>query len=287
MKLGNRAASVGGRRPRVARCGEVVAVTQLTPRMIRVVVGGEGLQGFAAGAFTDHYVKLQFPPVGAPYQAPFDVAEVKEAVAREHWPVTRTYTVRHWDPVRGELTIDFVVHGDEGTAGPWAARAQPGDRLQLQGPGGAYAPHPDADWHLLIGDASVLPAIAASIARLRPGARAHVIVEVDSAEERQTLVSSGELEPSWVTADGTGEALEQTVRSLELPVGTPQVFVHGEAESVRRVRRHLVLDRGLDPAGMSVSGYWKRQRTEDRWRAEKADWNRAVEADVAAAGRGA
>ena len=30
----------------------------------------------------------------------------------------RTYTVRHWDPIRGELTIDFVVHGDEGVAGP-------------------------------------------------------------------------------------------------------------------------------------------------------------------------
>ena len=37
----------------------------------------------------------------------------------------RTYTVREWDGER--LTIDFVVHGDEGVAGPWALPAQPGD----------------------------------------------------------------------------------------------------------------------------------------------------------------
>ncbi|WRL65744.1 siderophore-interacting protein [Blastococcus brunescens] len=54
--------------------------------------------------------------------------------------MTRTYTVRAWDAETGELTIDFVHHGDEGLAGPWAAAAQPGDVIQLMGPGGAYAP---------------------------------------------------------------------------------------------------------------------------------------------------
>ena len=46
---------------------------------------------------------------------------------REQWPFTRTYTVRWVDPVAQELAIDFVIHGDEGLAGPWAASAQPGD----------------------------------------------------------------------------------------------------------------------------------------------------------------
>ena len=34
-------------------------VQRLTPRMIRIVFGGEGLAGFGAGEFTDHYVKLR------------------------------------------------------------------------------------------------------------------------------------------------------------------------------------------------------------------------------------
>ena len=79
--------------------------------------------------------------------------------------------MRAWDAERSLLTLDFVVHGDEGVAGPWAAAAKPGDVLQLTGPGGAYTPDPDAAWHLMVGDLSVLPAIGASLGA-RAGRRA-------------------------------------------------------------------------------------------------------------------
>src|SRR4051812_15239665 len=96
---------------------EAVRTPQLTPHMIPVVLGGEGLADFPAGAFTDHYVKLLFPPAEASYGAPFDVEQVRAELPAEQWPVTRTYTVRAWDAAAGELTIDFVWHGDEGVAG--------------------------------------------------------------------------------------------------------------------------------------------------------------------------
>src|SRR4051794_12724261 len=152
--------------PRVSRRVAVVATEQLTPHMVRVVFGGEAFAGFAAGEFTDHYVKLRLPD--------------REGVTR-----TRTYTVRDWDGER--LTVDFVVHGDTGVAGPWAANARPGDEIELGGPGGAYTPDADADWHLLVGDASVIPAILASLARIPAGTPVFVVIEVDSAEEEQAL----------------------------------------------------------------------------------------------------
>ena len=86
--------------------GRVEHVEQLTPHMVRIVLGGEGLDGFTAGEFTDHYVKLAFPPPGAPYTVPFDAAEVRATLPRSLWPVLRTYTVRSWEA--GRLTIDFV-----------------------------------------------------------------------------------------------------------------------------------------------------------------------------------
>ena len=46
---------------RTPRLAVVQDVQRLTPRMIRIVFGGEGLTGFGAGEFSDHYVKLQFP----------------------------------------------------------------------------------------------------------------------------------------------------------------------------------------------------------------------------------
>jgi NADPH-dependent ferric siderophore reductase len=271
----------GARRPRVARVGEVVRTFRVTPHMIRVVLGGEGLAGFPAGEFTDHYVKLLFPPPGAPYSAPFDVEQIRAELPQEHWPVTRTYTVRAWNPDSGELTIDFVYHGDEGLAGPWAAAAVPGDRIQMFGPGGAYAPSPTADWHLLAGDESALPAIGAALTRLPAGAPALVFVEVAGPEEEQTDLVLGEtVELVWVHRAGQapGVAVAAAVRSARLPAGTGHAFVHGEAGLVRELRLHLRTEPGLAPEFTSISGYWRLGRTEDRWQAEKRNWTAEVEA---------
>ncbi len=44
----------------------VESVQRLTPGMLRIVVAGDDLAGFAVGPFSDHYVKLVLPPAGAP-----------------------------------------------------------------------------------------------------------------------------------------------------------------------------------------------------------------------------
>jgi NADPH-dependent ferric siderophore reductase len=264
---------------------EVLRTERITPHMIRVVLGGDGLAGFPVGAFTDHYVKLLFPPVGAPYGVPYDVEQIRADLPPEQWPVTRTYTVRRWDAVTGELTVDVLHHGEEGLAGPWAAAAQPGDLIQLLGPGGAYSPRADADWHLLAGDESALPAISATLERLPAGARALVVVEVAGPEEEQPdLVAGDGVDLRWVHR-GTaapGERLVTAVRGVALPEGTGHVFVHGEATAVRELRRHLRDVRGLDPEFTSISGYWRRGDTDERWRAAKREWNAAIEAEDAA-----
>jgi NADPH-dependent ferric siderophore reductase len=270
------------RRTRRVLQTRVEAVRRLTPHLIRVVVGGEDLDGFVVGEFTDHYVKLQIPPPGAPYTAPFDAEDLRARLPREQWPRTRTFTVRHWDGERSLLTLDFVDHGDSGVAGPWAAAARPGDRLQLMGPGGAYTPDPAADWHLMVGDESVLPAIAASLVRVPAGVPVHVVVEVGGPEDEIALETPGDLRLTWLHRNGAGDRLLDAVRALAFPDGSVHAFVHGEASAVRAVRRHLVVERGVPREALSVSGYWKRERTEEGWREDKAEWNRQVEEDAAA-----
>jgi NADPH-dependent ferric siderophore reductase len=266
------------RRPRHA---PVQRVERLGPHLVRVVVAGQELEGLGAGPFTDHYVKLQLPPQGAPYRAPFDVEEIRASLPREQWPRTRTYTVRAWDPQANALTIDFVVHGREGVAGPWAAAAQPGDVLQLLGPGGAYTPDPTADWHLLVGDLAVLPAIAASLERIRAGVPVHVIAEVEGPDDELELTSPGDLRVQWLhTGARASDALADAVRALDFPAGRVHAFVHGEAAAVRAVRKHLLVDRGIPKEDLSASGYWKRSRTEEGWREDKPEWKRLAEQDV-------
>ncbi|SDC58424.1 NADPH-dependent ferric siderophore reductase, contains FAD-binding and SIP domains [Geodermatophilus telluris] len=267
------------RRKRTPRTGTVVRTTRVTPHTVRVVLGGDGLAGFAP-EHTDSYVKLLLPPAGAPYGVPFDVDDIRARLPREQWPVTRTYTVRSWDAAAGELTVDVVVHGDEGVAGPWAASARPGETVQLFGPGGAWSPAAEADWHLLVGDETALPAIAAALEALPAGARAEVFVEVDGPEEEQDLAVGPGVRLSWVhRGPVAGVALVAAVCGADLPAGDVGAFVHGEAGAVRELRRFLRTGLGVRPERMSVSGYWRLGRTDEAWRAEKADWNAAVEAE--------
>ena len=147
---------------------------------------------------------------GVSYPEPFDLDAVKATLPRDQWPRMRTYTVRHHDPEAGELTLDILVHGDKGLGGPWAAQARPGDQVLLRGPGGAYAPRADVDHHLLVGDESALPAIAASLEALAPDATATVRLLVEDPAEQQSLstkrrrTSGGRIASTVLTSSGHG-----------------------------------------------------------------------------------
>ena len=153
--------------------GTVVRREQLTPGLVRLVLGGPGMEGWGEDwdDVTDAYFVLWFPPADAPYSAPFDVEQVEAEHPRELWPSHRHYSVRAWDPAAEELTIDFVVHGDAGLAGPWARDAQVGAQVVVSQSHGSYRPDADADWHLMVGDEAAFPAIAASLEALPEGAR--------------------------------------------------------------------------------------------------------------------
>jgi NADPH-dependent ferric siderophore reductase len=268
----------------VARRTTALAVRRterLTPHMIRVVLGGDELTAFPDTPFTDRYVKLQFPRPGVRYPEPFDMERIRAEFPRDAWPLIRTYTVRALDHAAGELTIDFVYHGDEGVAGPWAASAREGDPLRLMGPGGAYAPDPDADWHLVVGDESALPAIGAACERVPAGRPIVAVLEVADAAEHQPL--AGSVDVTWLHRDpARPDQLVDAVCAAPFPSGRIDAFVHGEAGFVRHIRRHLLDERGVPREALSVSGYWRRGRDEDGWQADKRAEQEAQAAQAAA-----
>ncbi|MFF2064894.1 siderophore-interacting protein [Streptomyces sp. NPDC058200] len=262
-----------------AREAQVVRTEWITPHMVRLVLGGEGPAELGAGEFTDHYIKVLFAPEGVTYPEPFDMERIRAEFPRDQWPTTRTYTVRAWDPAAGEMTVDFVVHGDEGLAGPWAARAKPGDTMRFLGPGGGYAPDPAADWHLLVGDESALPAIAASLERAPAGAVVRAFVEIPGPAEEQKIATPDGIEITWLHRGSrpVGEALVAAVRGLDFPDGDVHAFVHGEAGFVKELRRHLRMERSIPRERLSISGYWRLGQTDEAWRAVKREWNEQVE----------
>ncbi|ORV85288.1 hypothetical protein AWC11_20305 [Mycobacterium interjectum] len=268
---------------------EVVRTEQLTRHMVRVVLGSSHFETFTPSTFTDSYVKLAFVAEDVDMAAlpqPLTLDSFNE-LPPEKRPSVRTMTVRHVDPAAGELTLDIVVHGEHGIAGAWAAAAQPGQPICLMGPGGAYTPNPAADWHLLAGDESALPAIAAALEALPPNAVGKAFLEVAGPEDEIPLTAPDNVEVSWVYRGGRADLvpedragdfaplIEAVTTAPWLP-GQVHVFIHGEAQTVmHNLRPYIRNERGVDAKwASSISGYWRRGRTEEtfrQWKRELAE----------------
>jgi NADPH-dependent ferric siderophore reductase len=274
---------------------EVVRTEQLAPHMVRVVLGqagsGTGFDTFRPSEFTDSYVKIVFVPGDVdvdPLPRPLTLDSFN-TLPTEKWPVIRTMTVRRADPAARELSIDVVVHGDHGMAGPWAAAAEPGQPVYLTGPGGAYAPDPSADWHLLAGDESALPAIAAALEALPADATGKAFIEIAGPEGEIDLSVPEGVQLNWIFRGGRADLagddragdqaplIEAITTALWLP-GQAQVFIHGEAQAVmHNLRPYIRKQRGVDAKWASISGYWRRGRTEETFRQWKKELAAAEE----------
>lgn len=252
---------------------EVLRREQLTPHMVRIIAGGPNFDSFTANGYADAYCKIWFGPDGNPLDGKSGLEALRESSPREQWPVSRTYTIRRVDAAARELAIDFVVHGDEGLAGPWAARARPGDALSFAGPGGAFNPDPDAGWYLFAADESALPATAAVLEALPAAAVGQVFLEVGGPEDHQPLAAPDGVSVTWLHRDalpaGNTGLLADAIAKAPWPNNDVQVFAHGEREAMKALRDVFFSDRGLDRRQVSLSGYWAAGRTEDAFQAEK------------------
>jgi len=263
------------RPPRPQTVLTVLRTERLSPSLVRVHAGGPGFATFTPNAWTDAYVKIVFVKPELGLEPPYDLAGLRERLAPEDLPVTRTYTVRSVDPEAGSLAIDFVVHGDRGLAGPWAASAAPGDRLVFSGPGGGYAPDDTADWHLFVGDESAVPAVSAALAALPADAVGVALLEVHGPDHEVAVDAPDGVEIRWLHRDGaeagTTSLLVDTLAELPWRGGRVQVFAHGEREAMKAVRDELLVRRRVPRGDLSLSGYWAFGRTEDRFQAEKRE----------------
>ena len=118
----------------------VIDTEMVTPSLRRVWFHSDDLSAFAESTHTDRYVKVVFLKPGVDYPTPLDVRALRGLLPPENMPTVRTYTALFPDVAAGTMAIDFVIHGDQGVAGPWAGAAAPGDTLIVNGPGGAYRP---------------------------------------------------------------------------------------------------------------------------------------------------
>jgi NADPH-dependent ferric siderophore reductase len=273
---------------------EVVRREKLTSHMVRVVLGGNGFDTFTPSKFTDSYVKLVFVAddvdmAGLPRPLTLDSFADLPAASQ---PVIRTLTVRRAGEAAREIAIDVVVHGEHGAAGLWAGTAEPGQPVYVMGPSGAYAPDPAADWHLLAGDETALPAISVALEALPANAIGQTFIEIAGPADEIPLTAPEGVEINWIYRGGRADLISEdragdhaplieAVKSAPWLPGQVHAFIHGEAQAVmHNLRPYIRKDREVDAKWASISGYWRRGRTEETFR----QWKKELAAAEAAAG---
>lgn len=213
---------------------EVARVERIGPNFISVTFTGESLADFASPGFDDH-VKFILP---------------EQADGERVW---RDFTPRRFDAGRRELVIDFALH-DTGPASDWARQAAPGQRVTIGGPRGSMLVPLGFDWHLLVGDASSLPAIERRLAELPAGTRVSVLVELADEGDRRELPTAATLDLRWIEDSAT---LVQAVEALTLPPGEGFVWCGGEYSVMATLRRVLLADKGHPRYASRISSYWR------------------------------
>lgn len=242
---------------------EVVRTTRITPHMQRITLGGEELADFPVDQ-ESAYIKLIFPR-----------GEAEK-------PLMRTYTIRHQRAL--EIDVDFALHEHMGPASEWAVNAKPGDRILVGGPGAKKLIQPQADWFLLAGDITALPAISVNLAALPDDARGHAVIEIAHPEDRQPLVHPENLQLHWVInpqPDPTGLPLLDKVKSLPWLNGQPAIWAACEFGSMRALRRWFKQAHEVPKSHLYVSSYWKIGQTEDGHKLAKQQDAMAIEELVA------
>jgi NADPH-dependent ferric siderophore reductase len=239
----------------------VESVERLTPHMTRVVFTGDGIESIEP--WPDQQLKLLFPPENRPLVLPAAEAEgdgmtwymAYQSMPAEDRPTMRSFTVR---AVRNDrLVVDFVLHTHGGPASTWAKTAQPGDVLARYGPAEIYRQDLalDADWVLLAGDETALPAVGS----LLPLDNAVTLVEIANEAEEQNLPTV-----RWLHRNNTrhGQLLVAAVKQLTIPDGNVFAWLAGEAAMVRTLRRTLIA-KGIPKRAINFTGYWRTHLTQD------------------------
>lgn len=250
----------------------VLRAADVTPGMRRITPSGEQLRDFRADSGFD-VPAFRSDGFDDDFKIILCHPDLDEAIVPTQadgtlvWPrdprvVMRTYTVRRWDPVLGELDVDFVKHGS-GPATSWAYRVRPGDRVQIAGPKLAAGQPADVDWILIAGDETTLPAIGRWLEEFPSGVRGQVFIEVADAAHRQDLAEPDGVSVTWLYRDGapagTTTQLFDAVRAAPWWDGRVFAWAAGEAGSLAPLRSWLRRDKELPKEYVDVTGYWRRR----------------------------
>lgn len=231
--------------------------SSVSPRLLRVTLGGDELHGYEPGAPAAS-VRLLLPRPG------------ESSLVLPTWngneflhsdglrPTIRTYTPRRFDVDRREIDLDVVLHAG-GAVPTWLESAELGVEVGIAGPGRGYEIDASATAFVLLGDETAIPAISQLLEHLPRSADVTAHIEVVHADARHELPAHPGATIHWLqrpSSSPTGSTLVAAAEAVALDDNT-RIWAAGEAAAMQRTRRILFEERKLPRAQAVVRGYWK------------------------------
>jgi len=254
---------------------EVLRTERLSPRWVRVTLGGGEIAKFAPLGY-DQWFRIFLSNTGAGSDEGLERIPAKAnkifgylkylRIPDGMRPVMRNYSVRAYRAAGAsggsEIDVDFVLHGSGPEAGPasrWADAVVPGESVVVIDEGLSFNPDRGTEKLLLVADETGAPAVASICNSVPSSATGLAIIEAPSADDILEFDHPAGVEVRWIVRpEGTkpGTMALEALQALPAPASDTHAFIVGEQSLPTAARRHLVAQ-GHDKDRISFVGYWR------------------------------
>jgi NADPH-dependent ferric siderophore reductase len=175
--------------------------------------------------------------------------------------VRRRYSVRSVQADLDQFSL-WITTAHDGVGSAWAQEVSPGDEMDVIGPRGKVVLDPMADWHLFVGDITILGSAYRLAQSIEAPGRAIFIVEIDHADDALTATFDEGIGITGIFVDRMGRpkddpsGLHGGLAAFAFPADKGHAYVFGEFHVMKAVQT-ILLDRGLDDEEISVKPFWR------------------------------
>lgn len=238
----------------------VVATERISPSFQRVALRGDCLSAYHTVLPADGF-KIE---LGTPEES-----------------AIRGFTVRRFTPEDLTLHADVHLHPNS-PAAAWAQDPALDRPVRFLGFRRDFAIGDGIEQHVLVADASAIPAVATILEAIPHDHRVVVLAEAPTPEDLDLLGAGSHVEVRPIVgAPSVGVDSPLAAAARGLPTGPDaQYWVSAESSTVRAIRRHL-LDHDVPRGQLHATAYWIAGTTSTQRDAQEAvTYTRAVEAGL-------
>ncbi|SFU15135.1 NADPH-dependent ferric siderophore reductase, contains FAD-binding and SIP domains [Pseudovibrio denitrificans] len=235
----------------------VVRTAAFSSNFIRVTVSAKGIERFFEGGL---HFRLLFPK-NSSFEARWPYWNDK---GRTVWPegdyelMRPVYTVRQFDKAVQSIDFDVFLH-EGGPTADWAARVIEGDTVGLLGPGGGWIP--EANYLLLAGDETAIPAISRILESSPEGTKCAVVISVSKKGMETPIPLQDGMSLEWVYRDAVGhDGLFEAAKQIEIPnVQEAFCWFAAEKKTAKKARKHFRNEVGFKADNCYIAGFWEEE----------------------------